>query len=453
MSTEAQNREGPEHRLGRLVARLRRHAFWDALLIFSPPLWAALYLTVYFQKVAWIAPMASLWISAAVVGVGVLAVAIHVRSLIPSVGSVARMMDEKTKAMDRFLTLATIDVSLWPSSWVARLRREAAGSLQGIDFRREFAYRIKRSFYWSLLGSIIAAASFHLLLLGSSARQVLPAHTLKELSERMALEPTLSALAQGLHTLALKLQEPGASEEEKQALIQQTLQQVKDQSEEQKDRELINQALNTLQGLEQELGQGQQRDSEAGEGSLASNLSQEGQGEDKQNQGEGNEGQGALSPQRSDGIQKGKSTQRDPKESKQEKNERNQADAKGDQPDGSKADAKNGGSDTRGKTPGGAEKLGRNRSEEIPQGMPPAERFHKPGEQAKEGVKGARYVTVQLPEELAPESKGEGTLNKQSKEAKAYPRGPASNIPLPAHVPDAPAEKQPLPLEYRGIIR
>jgi hypothetical protein len=211
--------------------------------------------------------------------------------------------------------------------------------------------------------------------------------------------------------------------------------------------------------LEQESGRGQQKDSEAGEGSLASNLSQKGQGEGKQNQGDGNDGRGESNTQRnehsqrSEGSQKGKSARADSKEPGREKGEGNRADAKGDQPDRSKAEAKDSGSETRGKTPGGAEKLGRNRSEEIPQGMPPAERFHRPGEQAKEGVKGARYVAVQLPEELAAESKGDGTLNKPSKAAKAYPSGPASNIPLPAHVPDAPAEKQPLPLEYRGIIR
>jgi hypothetical protein len=28
-----------------------------------------------------------------------------------------------------------------------------------------------------------------------------------------------------------------------------------------------------------------------------------------------------------------------------------------------------------------------------------------------------------------------------------------SNVPLPAHVPNAPAEKQQLPIEYRGVIR
>jgi hypothetical protein len=30
---------------------------------------------------------------------------------------------------------------------------------------------------------------------------------------------------------------------------------------------------------------------------------------------------------------------------------------------------------------------------------------------------------------------------------------PVSNVPLPAHVPDAPTEKQHMPLEYRGMIR
>jgi hypothetical protein len=60
---------------------------------------------------------------------------------------------------------------------------------------------------------------------------------------------------------------------------------------------------------------------------------------------------------------------------------------------------------------------------------------------------------VQLPEELAADAKGETTTTKQAKEARAYPTAPVSNVPLPAHVPDAPAEKQQVPLQYRGIIR
>ena len=95
----------------------------------------------------------------------------------------------------------------------------------------------------------------------------------------MAQEPPLSALAHGLRTLATKLQQPSASEEEKQTLIHQTLEAVEEQQkkdEEQKSRDLLNEALSTLQGLEQQSGRGQQKDSEAGDGSSKSNLSQEG---------------------------------------------------------------------------------------------------------------------------------------------------------------------------------
>ena len=68
-------------------------------------------------------------------------------------------------------------------------------------------------------------------------------------------------------------------------------------------------------------------------------------------------------------------------------------------------------------------------------------------------MKGARYVTVQLPEELAADAKGEGSISKPAKETRALPKPPVSNAPLPAHVPEASMEKQQLPLEYRGIIR
>ena len=119
--------------------------------------------------------------------------------------------------------------------------------------------------------------------------------------------------------------------------------------------------------------------------------------------------------------------------SKAKKKQQSQRDGKDNQPDPSNKPDKETGKELTGKTPGGSqEKLGRSRSEEIPQGAPPAERFYKPGEQGKEGVKGARYVTVQLPEELAADSKGEGTLSKPSKETRAYPKVPVSNAPLPA---------------------
>ena len=104
----------------------------------------------------------------------------------------------------------------------------------------------------------------------------------------------------------------------------------------------------------------------------------------------------------------GKTAQGNSKEQGKEKSEQSQSEGKGNQPEPSKSD-KDTGTELTAKTQGGAqEKLGRSRSEETPQGAPPAERFYKPGEEGKDGIKGAGYVTVQLPEELAADAKGEG---------------------------------------------
>ena len=458
-STAAQNQESPERRVGRLAARLRNHALWDSLLIFSPPLLIAIYLAVYLYRGAWIAPITFLLLSGAVIGVGLLAVVVRTRPLIPSVRFAARLVDEKTKAKDRFLTLATIDVALWPDALVGRLRREAAALLERIDFRREFPYRIKRSFYWSFLVSLIAAALFHLSmpLMGSTRRQAPAYEKLNALAEKMAQRPPLSELAHDLRTLAMQLEHPNVAEQEKQTLIHKTLEQVEKQQkkeEEKESRALLGEASSTLQGLEQQSARSQQKDTEKGDGGARSNPSQEEQGEGKQSQGGGGDSKGEQNAERSKDMRQGQGARGDPKEQGKEKNQQSQGDGKDSQPDPSNKSDKDAGKELTGKTPGGSqEKLGRSRSEEIPQGAPPAERFYQPGEQGKEEVKGARYVTVQLPEELAADSKGEGTISKPSKETRAYPKIPVSNAPLPAYVPEAPTEKQQLPLEYRGIIR
>jgi hypothetical protein len=152
-------------------------------------------------------------------------------------------------------------------------------------------------------------------------------------------------------------------------------------------------------------------------------------------------------------MQQGKSSQGNPKEPGSEKNQQNQDDNKNNQPDPNqpgkeqnkvKADKNQGGS---------KEGAGRDRaSEEPPQGAPPADRFYRAGE-GKDGIKGARYVTVQLPEEVAADAKGESMPTKESKGNRIGAKVPVSNVPLPAHVPNAPTEKQQVPIEYRGIIR
>src|SRR5262245_25025973 len=131
-STGVQNRESPEQRVVRLAAQLRNHTLWDSLLIFSPPLLVAIYLAVYLYRAAWITSIARLLFSGLVITMGLLAVVLRTRPLVPSVGSAARLVDEKAAAKDRFLTLATLDVSLRPAELVGRLRGEASALLERI---------------------------------------------------------------------------------------------------------------------------------------------------------------------------------------------------------------------------------------------------------------------------------------------------------------------------------
>jgi hypothetical protein len=457
-SLDSARRESPERRILRVVARLRSHALWDSLLVFAPPLIVFIYLAVQLYRDAWMAQTSFLLLSVVIIGAGFLAVVVRYRPLRPSVSSTARLIDERIQAKDRVLTLATLEASLWPSWLVARLRGEAATLLDRIDLQREFPYRIKRSFYWSLSGSLLAALLFHFLLLvtGRGAIQG-PAHDeLRSLADKMTQRPVLSALARDLQTLAMKLQDPAVSEQEKQTLIQEAREKLEEQKKKEAEKEnqdLLGETSNTLQSLEQQLASSQPREQERGGGGIQSNLPQKGQEESKQSQESGGDGEGESKAQKGDDSQQGKSAQGDPKEEGKEKNQRPQGEGQGNQPDPSKTD-KEGGRELAAKSQGGlGEKASKSRSEEIPQGEPPAERFNKPGEGGKEGIKGARYVTVQLPEEVAADARGEGSKVQESKPGKARAKVPVSNVPLPPHVPGAPTEKQQLPLEYRGIIR
>src|SRR5215475_6965079 len=337
-STGAQSRELPEQRVGRLAARLRNHKLWDSVLIFLPPLLVATYLAIVLYNFAWIAPLTFYFLSGAMLGVGLLAVVVRTRRLIPSVPVAARLVDEKTAAKDRFLTLATIDVALWPGALVERLRNEAAAFLERIDLRQEFPYRIKRSFYWSFLFSLIAATLFHLSMppMGSTRHQAPAYDTLNQLTEKMAQKPPLSVLAHDLLTLAKKLQDPTVAEREKQTLIHKAVEQVEKQQkkeEEKENRALLADASSTLQGLEQQSAQNQEKDTEKGDGNAQSTSSQQGQGEGKQSQG-GGDSKDELNAQRSKDMQQGQNTQNDGRQEQgKEKNQQSQGDRKDNQPD------------------------------------------------------------------------------------------------------------------------
>ena len=459
------SRKYPERLVSRLVAQLRHQALWDSLLCFSPPLLVLIYIAGYLYHGAWVGPLTALLVTLVAIGVGILVVTLHYRPLVPSVAKASRLVDACTGAKDRFLTLTTIDPARGPAELIARLRTETAGFLDRIELRRDFSYQVKNSFYASSIVSVLALLLFHLLMSAahSTSTSLLAHQRLRELAEKMAERPRLTEIARSLQKLVAKLEDPKVAREEKQTLIEETQKKVGEQQkkEEQKDdRDLLGQAASTLKNLEQQSGAGQeQKNQEKGGGGMQSNMPQEGQGEGKPSPGGGGEQKGEMSAQLSKDMQQGKTAQGDPKEQSGEKNSQRQGDGKSNQPDPNRPDPNKPGmekgKDSAGKTQGGGDdKGGRGKtSEEIPQGAPPADRFHQAGEQGREGIKGARYVTVQLPEEVAAETKGEKHGNKDAKGNRVGSKVPVSNVPLPAHVPDAPTETQHMPLEYRGVIR
>ena len=460
VTSRFQDRDRPENLVSRLIAQLSHHALWDSVLIYLPPALASIYIITSLSQAAWLSELTAILIIAGAIGCGLLAVMLRYRPLIPGVSSAAQLVDQRAGAQDHFLTMATIEQAHCSESFMARLRHETASFGERVELKRDFPYKLKRSAFWSVGFSLLAVILMHVLVsLVEPGVRSLPVHQrLRGLAEQMAQKPGLNRLAQDLKALAAKLEDPKIPREEKQTLAQEMEKKVVEQQkkeEQQENRDLLSQAASTMKGVEQEQsasGQDQQKDQQKGSGGIQSNLPQKGQGDSKQSQGGDGESKSDSSAQPSKDMQKGNSAQGNPKEPGQDKNQQS-ADAKGNEPD-PKQPRNDQSKEKTGKSEGASkEGAGKNQaSEEPPQGAPPAERFYKTGE-GKEGIRGARYVTVQLPEEVAADAKGESRAAKESKGIRARPQVPVSNAPLPAHVPNAPTEKQQVPIEYRSIIR
>jgi hypothetical protein len=446
----------PEDFVHRLVRHLRNHVVWDSLLTFSPPVLALLYLLAVVYRGAWIPPLPLLLLALAVIVIGLLAVILRVRPRVLSMPAAARLVDDKAEAKDRFVTLATVELSPSSEAMLARLRREAMGMLSRVEIRRDFPYQLKRPFYWSTIGSLAVILLFHLLVNSSFTKSgVSPQQRIRDLAEQMTHRPPLAEIARGLQSLADKLDNLQVASEEKQSLIDEMQEQIErqqDREQEQDNQNLLSDASSTLKSLEQETGGGGQQEQKKDGGGVQSNASQEGQGEGKTSQGGGGDSKGELSAQLNPEMKDGKSAQGDPQGKGQEKNLGDQKEQKADQSDPSNPEKTT--DESAGKMKQNSEgRSGKNRSEEMPKDGSPAERYRQPGEQGPDGIKGAKYVTVQLPEEIVADSSGTTTSSKDGKEIRNRPKLPISNVPLPAHVPEAPAEKQRMPLEYRDLIR
>jgi hypothetical protein len=446
----------PEDLVHRLVRHLRNHVVWDSLLTFSPPVLALLYLLALLYREAWIAALTLLLLVLAVIVIGLLAVVLRIRPRVPSMPAAARLVDDKAEAKDRFVTLATVELSPSSEAMLARLRREAMGMLSRVEIRRDFPYQLKRPFYWSTIGSLAVILLFHLLVNSSFTKSSLsPQQRIRDLAEQMTHRPPLAEIARGLQSLADKLDKLQVASEEKQSLINEMQEQIErqqDREQEQDNQNLLSDASSTLKSLEQETAGGGQQEQKMDGGGVQSNASQEGQGEGKTSQGGGGDSKGELSAQLNPEMKDGKSAQGDPQGKGQEKNLGDQKEQKANQSDLSNPEKTT--DESAGKMKQNSEgRSGKNRSEEMPKDGSPAERYRQPGEQGPDGIKGAKYVTVQLPEEIVADSSGTTTSSKDGKEIRNRPKLPISNVPLPAHVPEAPAEKQRMPLEYRDLIR
>jgi hypothetical protein len=457
------NRAGAENLVHRLVDQLTRHALWDALLLFAPPAAAAIAIVALLFHAGWLTAIPALVTASLILAAAAVAVLLRRRPLLPTLRSAARLVDQRSGAKDHFLTLSTIDPASESASFLARLRVQSEGLAHRVELGRDFPYRFKRSAFWSLGASLATGLLIYFILPGMSLTQYRGSaqERLAALVERMATKPTLRGIGQELKDLAAKLDQPKTSPAEKQAAVEKMEQRIEEQQTKEKDREsreLLGEAASALNGLEKEQqiasGQGQQQQQRGG-GGIQSNAPQDGQGENKQSQsgsGDGKSESGAQS--RQEKIDQGKSAPPNPKDQGQSKTQAGDTKNNQNQPDPNQANNEPT-KEKAGKNQGGSKDgAGKQQASEEPppQGGPQADRFYKPGE-GKDGLAAKGYVTVQLPEEVVADAKGESRPSKDAKSTRARTQVPVSNVPLPAHVPNAPSEKQQVPIEYRGILR
>lgn len=457
---QPQERSGAEILLDRLAAKLNQHALWNTLLLIVPPFGAAIYALAMLFGGGAIDPWAIAIIVVLSLAGAITAATLYYRRCAPTIPKVAELADRQSGAKDHFLTLATLPSGTYPVSFILRLRRESSAFGNRIEIKRDFPYKIQRSAYGSIGASVLAVLLIYLVTpMVSAGSRVVPVQTrLRQLAQEMAKKPELKSLASQLEALAVKLEDPKASRQEKQQLAQEIEKKIEEQQKQEETKDshnLLGEAAGAVEGAEQQVASAKQspKEQQKGGGGIQSNLPQKGEGESNESPGAG-AGKGDSKTESNSDLQQGNAGTPKPNEPAQDKNsqqgettDRKQTDPNQANKDPSKEQA--------GKTQGGSkEGAGKQQASDQPppQGVAPADRLYPSGE-GKQGLQGAGYVTVQLPEEIAAEGKFESRPSKDSKGGRSRLQTPVSNVPLPAHIPNAASEKQQLPLEYRGMIR
>ena len=439
----------PETLVVRLASHLKRHALWDVLLLLFPPLLVFSSIVIFLYHSDWVGRETLIAATAPFVGLALLTGFLRFRAVAPSPRSAAHLIDERVGGKDRFITLATIQASVCPPFLLARLRREASGLMRHLDPAGDFPYRIKRSFFQSLIGSLSVVLLFLLFQQIGSVFAPARDNELAPLAQKLSSMARFSELARSLEVFAARMRDQGLSAAEKRSSIREVLKRVESQLAAERRlggaaNDLLNQTAGALRGMEQGLEKGQGQ----GAGGLNNDQTGEGKGSGKDSGQKGGEKEpGELSALEIKEQKGGQPERGERQEMGKKQPEKNRGGGEKDESGKGKSDEVKG--MAKGELGG---KVGsyKYKEEDIPRGAA-AERFQKPGEQGEKGIKGARFVTVELPEEEAGGSTGEGGLGKRRG---IRPKVPTSNAPLrQPDSPDGVPEKQPLPLEYRGLIR
>lgn len=440
----------PEKIIDGVRDRLATHALWQAVLFFMPPLLAFYYVIFFLHRFGWLDADEVMLAGAALLIVASLLAVGRSRSLTPSHRWVARLLDDRADGEDRFVTLATIDPHVSSPALLSRLKLEAASLHSRIEPKRDFPFRLRRSFLNSCIGSLIAILIFHLLL------QLAPllksdmgeSRDLAHLNEQLAELPGLKKLAENLKRLVAELRDPSLSAEAKRSLVEELRRQVNEHlagTQQENGNELLREISNQLNGVEEGLGSGQGQGKGLGGNQAQPSGQGGGRGKGAADGGQGEKQSGLKTPAPSSGTAEKNipgSTQILGQEEEKQAGERSVG-KDGRQDQGSRfgrgpkenLESKNGPGRTDAKS-----------SETTPQ------RFLRPGDTGQAGLKDSRFITVQLPEEDAGMKGAVVAGDRKRRTSGAKP--PVGNLPLsrPGQ-PNATPEKQMLPLEYRELIR
>jgi hypothetical protein len=407
--------------------------------------------------------------------------------------TVAALIDEKTNSQERFLTLATVPPAETTLPFVTLLRHQTEEKTATFSPQRAFPFALDRRVLLTVFASALSLFVLFLLPLESAivpppsptllhkARQELEilANVARTLMRDGKTPQEKTAGAQ-LLALAEQLKDPTIPPEEKRQLIEETKQRLElplpqilpfqlDLFASKGDKGKGDQGSESQQdGKQQDKNNNKNTDpTQTPRQSAAGNTQQQEQKEQPGSQ-QGDKKSEQQKPQESGGGIK--SNQSKP-EQQGEKREQSGQDSSGEQ---QKADQNQSpDSRTQGKDPnrpGGQDGAGQDpqKQGQNPQPNPqqpgqeqkgagpmvggsPGERFLKPGEQPGGFLtKDARFVKVRIPFGNAPQGEGENLTKNTDR---TQPKTPYSNAPLKEAPPDQVQVKQPVPLEYRTILK